>query len=208
MLMTTADALDNVSGQFDEAAAGLRTAFGLAGMLDSYAFNQEFALDFALDWNASDDLLNGINTSGATATVIATAAAAAVAEASEHYMADEHRVSPGFAGGEYNPYNVANLSPEDHQRYHRVLEENFRRQKLNPPNARDDDNWRHRFRDGDVDTAEKNRIRRALADSARDFDALTQNKYKLREKTRTVLSHPSVSGKSLSVGSGLRRRRR
>ena len=210
LLMTGADAMSNVADQFDDAAMGLRTAFGMSAMLDAYQFNQELMADSILDWNTSDDMFNGLTTSGAASSFMAEAQQAGFTEFNqpELYVADAHRIVQGFAGGTYDPLNVANLTPEQHQRYHRLLEEKFRLNSLNPPNSRGDNNWRQRFSRGEVKSPEKARMRKAVLEASSAFDVETKNEHNLRQRAQKIFATPNVSGhltKLKKVKRGLRR---
>jgi hypothetical protein len=180
---------------------------GLEEMISQYAVNMELDLDWALDWGQDDDAHSRNDN---------TWIAKAFREGAWNAFIDEmdptgglisdglvmgganHRLVPGFMGGNYADINVWKNMPDHlHAMFHRKLEAAFARVELNRPASSGDKNWRYRFSEGEVKYKEAAKMRRALLDASSSFDRATKGKYDLRSRVEKSIGSPGKSGSNL-----------
>jgi YD repeat-containing protein len=171
-LFAPTSTLDIYSDYNDEALEGGMSAHeALDGMLTSYSEGQLEAIDFLEDVNLRkvDDILF-------------TAGSVSGWKAGQAFVRHNHHIIPKFMEGVDNMANRLELPAREHEKFHRVLEQQFRRVGLNPPNSQGDLNWRKRFANNLVEPREAGQVRRAVIDACAEFDGLTNGKYALRAK--------------------------
>ncbi|MCB9844671.1 MAG: hypothetical protein H6811_01610 [Phycisphaeraceae bacterium] len=170
-------------------SGGLSAREVIAGQFDNAAWTQVELAELILDWSVED-------------AAIAGAGVGLVVQ-----LANRHHVIPSFLLGLNKAANRLNLPQSEHKIYHRILEEKFREQKLDPPTASGDRRWIRRLTKGEVKTAEINKVRKALMDAARRFDDVTGGHFDVAKRTRIGLNARHYASGILDVGRTLRRRR-
>jgi len=108
-------------------------------------------------------------------------------------VTENHHIIPRFLLGLNRAANRLGLPKELHERYHRILEDEFRRAGLDPVSSRGDNRWKKRLQDEKVGEDELRRVRAALLRSGRRFDTETNGKYNLARKIRANLNDGDIS---------------
>jgi hypothetical protein len=188
MLLPTAPIDLYLDYNIEAAINGMSARDKLARILNTYALNQDITTDLVGDWKANDSIFATTTSSGV------------------NFDAQFHHIIPLFLSGSNNISNLLDLPCDEHARFHRLLEAEFRSRGLDSPNVGGDRRWLTRLQANEVTTKEKNLIRSAMMDAGRKFDTETGGKYNLAGRIRAGLNRGSFHV-YLHVGRWVRRLR-
>jgi YD repeat-containing protein len=203
-LSTGMNMADMASDAMDMAMQGVTIQSRLFAMLANYADGQFVGATLSDIWEVPDDKI--MFTAGAVF-------AGGITSGQKHHIIPRFMLGRQAENQFGQNNNLMRLTKGDHDKFHRLLEDEFKKSKLDPPNSKGDKNWRNRIRDGVVNIDESRRMQAALLRAARAFD--TQNRQagtasNMASRVRDLLNDPTLPDhlrNARTPGGGGRRRR-